>query len=98
LKNNISYNILLFENKKEKNKYSEINNYINKFKIESFLILYNKIIIFCPSIIDIELITSYFHYNFFYFNLETKNQKVILENFFNKFDLFNQILIIINRL
>jgi hypothetical protein len=89
LKNNISYNTLLFENKKKKNKYFEINNYINKFKIEFFLILYDKILIFCSNITNIELIVNYFGYSFFYFNLGAKNQKVTLENFFNKFDLFN---------
>jgi hypothetical protein len=98
LKNNIFYNILLFENKKKKNKYFKINNYINKFKIESFLILYNKILIFYSNIINIKLIVNYFNYSFFYSNLGVKDQKVILENFFNKFDLFNQILVTINKL
>jgi len=69
LKSNISYNILSFESKKEKDKYFEIN----KFKVESFLTLYNKILIFCPSITDVELVVSYFHYSFFYSNLETKD-------------------------
>jgi hypothetical protein len=55
-------------------------------------------LIFCPSITDVELITNYFDYSFFYFNLGTKNQEITLENFFNKFDLFNQILVATNGL
>jgi len=80
---------LLFKDKKKKYKYSKINNYIKKFKIEFFLILYNKILIFYSSFANIELIANYFNYNFFYFQLKVKIQKIILKFFFYKFDLFN---------
>jgi hypothetical protein len=89
LKSNISYNTLLFKAKKEEDKCSEIRDYINKFKIESFLTLRNKILIFYLTLTDIKLVANYFNCNYFYSKLQNNYQEVILNNFFNKFNLFN---------
>jgi hypothetical protein len=93
LKSNISYHTLPFVGKKEEDKYSEMNNYINKFKVESFLTSRDKILIFCPSLAEVESVASYFNCSFFHSELGAKDQEVTLENFFNKFDSFNQILV-----
>jgi superfamily II DNA helicase RecQ len=89
---NISYRAKAYISNKEEERVLEIQEYINSFKVKEFLSLEDKIIIFCPSIKDIDLVATTLNCSKYYSSLSKEDKESTLNNFFNSKDKFFSIL------
>ena len=93
LRNNISYKTSIYKSFKEEDKILEIQEYIEDFKVNNFLTIKDKIIIFCSSIKNIELVATILNCNKYHSNLSKEEKENNLNNFFNNSSEFYKIIV-----
>jgi len=82
LRHNISYKTRSYKSNREEDRIQEIQEYIHSFKAKEFLSLEDKIIIFCPTIKDIELVASSLNCSKYYSSLSIEEKDQSLAGFF----------------
>ena len=93
LKSNISYQVSTYKTYKEEDRINEIFVYINSFKINHFLTSQDKILIFCPSQNNVDLVASILNCSFYYSSLSNENKSTTLNNFLNSKEDYYSILV-----
>jgi superfamily II DNA helicase RecQ len=89
-KPNISYRTRAYISNKEEERVLEIKEYIESFKTKEFLSLEDKILIFCPSIQNIELVASILNCSYYNSSLSIEDKNNTLNSFLNsKEDYYN---------
>lgn len=78
---NISYRTSIYKSNKEEEQILEIQEYIYNYRVKEFLTKEDKIIIFCPSISNIELVANTLNYSRFYTSLSKEAKESTLDKF-----------------
>ena len=91
-RDNIFYQAIEYINNSEDNKVKQIFDFIQTSKLK-FKSKFDKILIFCPSKIQVDLVSNKLNCLKFYSNLIEEEKNTILLNFRTKFDDFNSILV-----
>ena len=93
LRTNISYRARPYISSKEEERILEIQDYIEDFKAKEFLTSKDKILIFCPSIANIDKVASILNYNKYYSSLSKEEKESTLNSFFNSTEAYHQVLV-----
>ena len=80
---NISYRTSVYKSNKEEERVLEIKEYINNFQSTEFLSTKDKVLIFCPSINNIELVASILNCSKYYSSLSKEEKELTLSNYLN---------------
>ena len=93
LRTNISYRARPYISFKEEERILEIQDYIETFKAKEFLTSKDKILIFCPSEVNIDKVASILNCNKYYSNLSKEVKESTLNSFFNNTEVYYQVLV-----
>ena len=92
-RSNISYRAKAYISKIEKERIVEIFNYISNFQSKEFLTKEDKIIVFCPSEENVNLVADFFNYSRFYSSLSKEEKTKTLNEFLTSKDTYYSILV-----
>ena len=80
---NISYRASAYKSTKEEERLLEIKEYISSFRAREFLTSQDKVLVFCPSKANIELVASALNCSRYYSSLSKEEKESTLASFIN---------------
>ena len=93
LRVNISYNAIAYTSNKKQDNVLQIRDYIEEFKVNSFVSAKDKILIFCPSIKSIDLVSNTLNCSKYYASLSTEVKEETLNKFFTSNESYYKVLV-----
>lgn len=90
---NISYKASAYISYNKEKQLEEIALFISNFQSKEFLTKEDKILIFCSSEIEVELVSTYLNCSFFYSSLSKEIKEETINNFVSSFEDYYSILV-----
>ena len=92
-RSNISYKASAYISNNKEKQLEEITLFISNFQSKEFLTKEDKILIFCSSEEEVELVSTYLNCSFFYSSLSKEIKEEIINNFVSSFEDYYSILV-----
>ena len=90
---NISYRVHVYKSREEEQRVFEIKSYIDSFITREFISTKDKVLVFCPSVLDAELVASILDYSYYTSSLAEDLKGSTLNTFLTCFGDSNRILV-----